>query len=103
MEYRKINESLKVIIIEQAKNAEMIMQAIKEMGVVPVLESKSEPLPEPEQVWLLVEDVEKIFKKSARTIYSWRKQGKISCTIIGKTAYFNKKEVEKLLNSGTTS
>lgn len=98
MEYRKIDESLKEIKLEQAKNAAMILQAIKELNLVPVLKPEPELVPDPQQEWLLTEQVEKLFKKTARTIYSWRMQGKISCTIIGKTAYYNKIEMEKLLN-----
>ncbi|WP_316839128.1 helix-turn-helix domain-containing protein [Pedobacter gandavensis] len=108
MEYRQINESLEEIKFEQAKNAAMLLEAIKEINLAPKsiaeeIERITLPQPEPPDKWLLTEDLMGIFKKTARTIYTWRVQGRIPYTVIGSTVYFNQKDVERLLKEGSKS
>lgn len=46
-----------------------------------------------EEVWLHTEEVMKIFKKSERTIYSWRKGGDLRFKMKGRTCYYLKSDV----------
>lgn len=114
MEYNSIHLTLEEIKSDQARNTEMIIQAIHEIKLLPnpsadlmsasdpefKEELKQNPESDKQEKWLLTEDLEDIFKKSKRTIYTWRRDGKISFTQIGRTVYFNKKDVDRLLIEG---
>jgi len=51
-----------------------------------------------EDEWLHTEDVMRIFKKSERTIYTWRKEKRIKYTNIRGTIYYLKSDIYAYLN-----
>lgn len=54
-----------------------------------------------EEVWLHTDEVMKVFKKSERTIYNWRKGGDLRYKVKGRTCYYLKSDVyEKVRKVG---
>lgn len=53
------------------------------------------PLPpeREEEVWLHTEDLMSIYKKSRKTIFNWRKNGRLNYIVKGGTCYYLKSDV----------
>ncbi|WP_316819810.1 helix-turn-helix domain-containing protein [Pedobacter gandavensis] len=51
-----------------------------------------------EEVWLHTQDVMRIFSKSERTIYNWRKAGMLRYRVIGGTTFYLQSDVYKLVH-----
>lgn len=53
-----------------------------------------------EEVWLDTQDVMRIFKKTERTIYTWRRAGWLRFRMHGRTCFYLQSDVYELLNKG---
>lgn len=83
---RSILQVLRQILSLQIENTDKLLQTI----------NSQKPIPQ-EEVWLHTEDVMKLFKKSERTIYSWRKSGILRYKIIGGTAYYLSSDIYQIM------
>lgn len=84
---RYILNALREIHALQTENTNKLLQTI----------NSQKPVSQ-EEVWLHTEDVMKLFKKSERTIYNWRKSGVLRCEVIGGTAYYLRSDIYRILN-----
>lgn len=84
---RYILHVLREILTVQTENTNKLLQIINSQKSIPL-----------EEVWLHTEDVMKLFKKSERTIYNWRKSGALRYRIIGGTAYYLRSDIYRILN-----
>ncbi|WP_316746920.1 helix-turn-helix domain-containing protein [Pedobacter gandavensis] len=76
---------------------ELLKVQEKQLDVLLKLEPAALPVVE-EEVWLSTHDVMKIFKRSERTLYSWRKGGDLRFKIKGRTCYYLKSDVFNRVN-----
>lgn len=65
------------------------------LKLVPVVETTKE-----EEVWLHTDEVMKVFKKSERTIYNWRKAGDLRFKLRGRTCQYLKSDVYDRVKKG---
>ena len=86
------NQPLYSLTLGQFK--ELIKQILKEE----ILKKHSPPEPDEGLEELLkIDEVQKIFKVSKVTIFSWIKKGKLKSLHIGNRLYFKKREIKKTL------
>lgn len=88
-----LRENFQLVLLAQTEHTAQIISVIREA---------KEDFSDKEE-WLLVEDLMRIFKKTARTIYTWTKEGKFETLIHGRTTYYRKSDVYKLLKKISVS
>ena len=84
---RPIFKVLRQIFSLQKENTVTLTQIIDTLRPVPT-----------DEVWLHTEDVMKLFKKTEKTLYNWRRNGQLRHKIIGRTVYYLKSDVYRILN-----
>lgn len=83
---RLILHILRQILSLQTENTNKILHTI----------NSQKPIHE-DEVWLHTEDVMKLLKKSERTIYNWRQSGELRHKIVGRTTYYLRSDIYRML------
>ena len=84
---RTIVKALRQIFSLQKENTDTLIQIINSLKPIPA-----------DEIWLHTEDVMKLFKKTEKTLYNWRRKGLLRYKIIGRTVYYLRSDIYQILS-----
>src|SRR5690606_22595345 len=81
------------------KQINLLEQVVSKLDDLKILLEKARPKEEPDNRWHWIDnkELEKLLGLHERTLATWRENGTLRFTRIGKKIFYNRKEIEQLL------